>query len=145
MEFSYQSFSNKVYFGENYLPKLPEIVQEIGSKNLFVILRDVPQTKSIVQSLLSVFAESQLTLFYEIVQHVPKTMVEKALKLAEQKQSDLIIAIGGGSAIGLAKGIALETEFPIVAIPTTYAGSEMTNVYGISEGGVKTVGKDIKV
>jgi alcohol dehydrogenase class IV len=145
MEFTYQSFGNKVYFGENYLQKLPEIVQQMGGKNLFVILRNSPQIKSIAQSLLSVYNESQITFFYGIVQHVPKTIVEKSLKVAEQKNCDLIIAIGGGSAIGLAKGMALETGLPILAIPTTYAGSEMTNVYGISTEGVKSVGKDIYV
>lgn len=145
MDFTYQSFSNKVYFGENYLAKLPEIVQEMGGRNLFVILRDTPETKSIVQSLLKVFGETKVTLFYEIIQHVPKTIVDKALQVARAKQSDSIIAIGGGSAIGLAKGMALETGLPILAIPTTYAGSEMTNVYGISAEGVKTVGKDLKV
>jgi len=68
MNFTYQSFSNKVYFGENYLAKLPEIVQEMGGGNLFVILRDTPETKSIVQSLLQVFGETKVTLFYEIIQ-----------------------------------------------------------------------------
>jgi maleylacetate reductase len=145
MEFSYRSFSNVVYFGENFLAKLPEIVQEMGGKKLFVIVRDTPPTKGILQSLSHAFGEMQITLFYEIVQHVPKASVEKALKVLQEKQCDLIVAIGGGSAIGLAKGIALETGLPILAIPTTYAGSEMTNVYGISSGGVKTVGKDIKV
>src|SRR5579862_7362463 len=112
MEFSYQSFSNKVYFGESYLSKLPEILEEMGGKRLFVILRNTPETKAVVQPLLEVLGESQIILFHEIVQHVPKTVIEKALKISGQKQCDLIIAIGGGSAIGLAKAMALETGLP---------------------------------
>ena len=53
--------------------------------------------------------------------------------------------MGGGSAIGLAKAIALDTHLPIVAIPTTYAGSEMTPVYGITENQLKTTGKAAQV
>ncbi len=71
--------------------------------------------------------------------------MDEAIALAKENQSNLIVAIGGGSAIGLAKGMALETLVPILAIPTTYAGSEMTQVYGISSGGVKTVGRDLSV
>jgi maleylacetate reductase len=55
---------------------------------------------------------------------------------------DATVAIGGGSTIGLAKAIALETKLPIVAIPTTYAGSEMTPIYGLTEAGLKRTGRD---
>ena len=58
---------------------------------------------------------------------------------------DCCLALGGGSAIGLAKAIALETHLPIIAIPTTYAGSEMTAVYGITENQLKTTGKAAQV
>jgi alcohol dehydrogenase class IV len=143
MEFSYQSFPNKVYFGEVYLTKLPDIIKEIGGKKLFVIASN--RTKAIVDDIIQSFGNENITVFSEIIQHVPKTMVEKALAAATKNQSDIIIAIGGGSAIGLAKGVALHTDLSILAIPTTYAGSEMTNTYGISSDGVKTVAKDLKV
>ncbi len=52
------------------------------------------------------------------------------------------MAIGGGSTIGLGKAIALEAPVPIIAIPTTYAGSEMTPVYGITANGLKKTGKE---
>ncbi len=58
---------------------------------------------------------------------------------------DLLLSIGGGSATGLAKAIALEYPVPIWAAPTTYSGSEMTNIYGISSSGKKIVGRDEKV
>ena len=54
---------------------------------------------------------------------------------------DYSLALGGGSAIGLAKANALETYLPIIVIPTTYAGSEMTAVNGITENQLKTTGK----
>jgi maleylacetate reductase len=39
----------------------------------------------------------------------------------------------------------MESGLPILAIPTTYAGSEMTPIYGITEGGLKKTGKDARV
>src|SRR3546814_5044560 len=69
--------------------------------------------------------------------HVPALVAEEACKIARTSEANGVIAIGGGSTIGLAKIVALRTELPIVAVPTTYAGSEMTSIFGITEGGVK--------
>ncbi|MGT2493721.1 iron-containing alcohol dehydrogenase [Cupriavidus basilensis] len=55
--------------------------------------------------------------------------------------ADCAVALGGGSTIGLGKAIALESGLPIVAVPTTYSGSEMTLIYGLTEGGIKRTGK----
>ena len=60
-------------------------------------------------------------------------------------RADGLIAVGGGSAIGLAKIIARDTGLPIVALPTTYSGSEATPIWGTSEGERKTTGRDTKV
>lgn len=75
-------------------------------------------------------------------QHVPVEDVELACDAATQAQADLILCVGGGSAIGLGKAVALKTRAPIIAVPTTYAGSEATNVWGVTEAGVKATGVD---
>ena len=59
--------------------------------------------------------------------------------------ADSVVAIGGGSTTGLAKAIALEMSLLVLAIPTTYAGSEMTAIYGLTDGGLKRTGTDVKV
>src|SRR5882672_7366000 len=143
MNFTYQSFPNKIYFGEGQLKKINDIVKSLGGSRLFVICDH--RTKLIVDELKRSFGERNVFHFSKIVQHVPKELVTEAVSLAKEHQSNLIVAIGGGSAIGLAKGMALTNRLPILAIPTTYAGSEMTNVYGISSEGVKTVGRDMVV
>ena len=79
------------------------------------------------------------------VVHVPRAVAEAGLAAAKAARADGLIAAGGGSAIGLAKIIARDTALPIVALPTTYSGSEATPIWGTSEGERKTTGRDIKV
>jgi maleylacetate reductase len=77
---------------------------------------------------------------HEVVMHVPTAVADRARAAAASCQADAILSIGGGSATGLAKAVALTTELPIVAVPTTYAGSEATAVWGLTDGGRKTTG-----
>ncbi|MDR7328395.1 Maleylacetate reductase [Corynebacterium guangdongense] len=79
----------------------------------------------------------------EVVMHVPVEVAERARKAAEGVDS--LISVGGGSTTGLAKAVALTTGLPIVAVPTTYAGSEATAVWGMTENRTKTTGSDGKV
>ncbi|GAA1288278.1 maleylacetate reductase [Planotetraspora silvatica] len=81
----------------------------------------------------------------EIVQHVPVENAERATAVAAAADVDAIVAIGGGSVTGLAKAVALRTGAPIVAIPTTFAGSEATDVWGMTKGQRKTTGVDPRV
>lgn len=81
----------------------------------------------------------------EAVIHVPKAVAEAGLAVARASKADGLVAAGGGSAIGLAKAIARETGLPIIAIPTTYSGSEATTIFGITDGTRKVTGRDAKV
>ena len=83
--------------------------------------------------------------FAEAEMHVPIETAHRARAHAKAVGADCAVAIGGGSTIGLGKAIALESSLPIIAVPTTYAGSEMTPIYGITAGGQKTTGRDLKV
>lgn len=78
----------------------------------------------------------------DAVQHVPREIADAATAAARKAEADGLISIGGGSATGLAKAIALETSLPIIAVPTTYAASEATPVWGITEERTKTTGVD---
>lgn len=79
---------------------------------------------------------------HEVVMHVPIEVAERAREAATANSVDAVISVGGGSTTGLAKAIAMTTGLPIVAVPTTYAGSEATNVWGLTEKARKTTGVD---
>ena len=81
----------------------------------------------------------------EVAMHVPADVAGRARQVAESHRADVLVSIGGGSATGLAKAVALTTGLPIVAVPTTYAGSEATPVWGLTEDGHKRTGTDPRV
>jgi alcohol dehydrogenase class IV len=74
--------------------------------------------------------------------HVPIEVAEAARHAAREYQADCCVAIGGGSTIGLGKAIALTSGMPVLAVPTTYSGSEMTPIQGFTEGGLKRTQRD---
>jgi len=81
----------------------------------------------------------------DVVMHVPVEVAARAREAAARHNVDALVSVGGGSTTGLAKAIALTTGLPVVAVPTTYAGSEATNVWGLTEGNRKTTGTDPRV
>lgn len=83
--------------------------------------------------------------FTEVREHVPVPVAERARALAAEVRADALLAFGGGSAVGTAKAVALTTGLPILCVPTTYAGSEVTPVWGMTEHGRKTTGRDGRV
>jgi maleylacetate reductase len=77
--------------------------------------------------------------------HVPVASARDAGRRAREWEADCLLSIGGGSAVGTAKAVALETGLPIIALPTTYAGSEMTPIHGTTSDGVKRTGRSDRV
>ena len=78
----------------------------------------------------------------DVVQHVPVDVAARAIDAARDAEVGVLVSIGGGSATGLAKAVARDTGLPILAVPTTYAGSEMTPIWGQTDHGEKTTGRD---
>src|SRR4051812_23404751 len=81
----------------------------------------------------------------DVAMHVPWEVAEGGRAVAAEHGADAVVCVGGGSTTGLAKAVALTTGLPIVAVPTTYAGSEATDVWGLTEGDRKTTGVDPRV
>jgi alcohol dehydrogenase class IV len=93
-----------------------------------------------------VTAGIEVARFYDdLAPHVPIDKAEKARAAAREDGADLLVCVGGGSTTGMAKAVALSLGLPVVAVPTTYAGSEATNVWGLTEASKKTTGVDDRV
>ncbi len=83
--------------------------------------------------------------FAQAAMHVPVETARAARDEARRLGADCAVAIGGGSTTGLGKAIALDPGLPVIAVPTTYAGSEMTTMYGLTDAGAKKTGRDPRV
>ncbi|RDJ93450.1 iron-containing alcohol dehydrogenase, partial [Lacticaseibacillus rhamnosus] len=86
---------------------------------------------------------SAITVYDKAAMHTPAPAVRAAVEHATLLDADCLIAIGGGSTIGLAKAIAFGRRLPILAVATTYSGSEVTPIWGYTENGIKHVARDV--
>ena len=140
-KFTYVAMPTRVVFGAGAVAQLGGEVERLGAKR--VLLISTPGRAQMVRSLAGRLQVAGL--FDQAVMHTPIAVVEAARAMAKSVDADCCIVVGGGSTIGFGKAIALTSSLPIVAVPTTYSGSEMTNIWGISEGGAKKTGRDAKV
>jgi maleylacetate reductase len=142
LNFAHETLGQRLLFGSGRATQnVSEEVLRLGSSNIMVIA-----THSAAQSARSVTSGVKVSLTYDdVVQHVPVEKAEHARRVAAENNIDLLICVGGGSAIGLAKAIALTLAIPILAVPTTYSGSEATNMWGLTEASRKTTGVDNRV
>jgi maleylacetate reductase len=132
-----------VVFGSGSLAKLSEEIERLGARRALVLC--TPQQKEQAQDVAARLGTRCAGIFDQAVMHVPIETARAARDEARRLDADCAVAVGGGSTTGLGKAIALESSLPILAIPTTYAGSEMTPIYGITEGGLKKTGRDSRV
>ncbi len=124
------------------LSSLSNILTDLGSKRVLVVTGPSRRGVAEVGEHLSFLP---LRVFDQARRHVPQATVDEALAVLDEHEADTVVSLGGGSTTGLAKALRLQREFHFVAVPTTYAGSEFTNIYGITDGGNKVTGRDDKV
>lgn len=143
LDFTYDQAPARVVFGVGALDRLPEEVHRLGSRRALVL--STPEQKAEAERVAAELGDVSAGVFAEAVMHVPIETARDARTVARSRDADCCVAVGGGSTIGLGKAIALDSGLPIVAVPTTYAGSEMTPIYGLTEGGIKKTGRDVRV
>ncbi|CAG9249045.1 Maleylacetate reductase [Burkholderia cepacia] len=143
MNFIYQARPARVIFGAGSLDHLEREVLELGAQRALVLC--TPEQRDLAQYIVERLGARAAGLYDRATMHVPIEIARDAQAFARSCGADCAIAIGGGSTIGLGKAIALESSLPILAIPTTYAGSEMTPIYGLTEDGIKRTGSDARV
>lgn len=142
-DFTYQALPMRVRFAAGSLSTLPDELTTLGLER--VLLLSTPDQQDTAVKVAEILGDACVGIFAEAQMHVPVETARKAQEKAQSLKADGCVAIGGGSTTGLGKAIALEYGMPVIAVPTTYAGSEMTPVWGMTENGEKTTGRDPKV
>jgi alcohol dehydrogenase class IV len=141
--FVHEALPSRVVFGAGSLQNLPAEIDKLGAARALVLC--TPEQRAIGADIVVMLGTRSAGVFDGAAMHVPAEVAAAARDKAQRLNADCCVAIGGGSTTGLAKAIALTSGLPIVAIPTTYAGSEMTPIWGITEDGVKKTGRDVRV
>jgi len=138
-----QTFSSRVVFGAGSLGHLVREIDTLGVTRALIL--STPEQRVSAERVADLLGARSAGIFAKAVMHVPIETAREARDAARELGADCAVAIGGGSTTGLGKAVALESGLPTVAIPTTYAGSEMTSIYGITEAGFKRAGRDPRV
>ncbi|HDR9800999.1 TPA: maleylacetate reductase [Burkholderia cenocepacia] len=141
--FVYQGTPSRVVFEWGALARLPDELSALGARRALIL--STPEQQPLADRVKDVLGERAAGVCAQAVMHVPVEVARAACETAAELGADCCIAIGGGSTIGLGKAIALQSSLPILAVPTTYAGSEMTPIYGLTEDRLKRTGRDARV
>jgi maleylacetate reductase len=142
-DFVFQAQLPRVVFGAGALQHLPRELHALGATRALVL--STPGQSALAQRAAELLGPQAAGIFAQAAMHVPVEVARAARDEARRLGADCAVAIGGGSTTGLGKAIALESGLPVIAVPTTYAGSEMTTVYGMTEAGAKKTGRDPRV
>jgi maleylacetate reductase len=141
--FVHRAQAARVRFGVGTLDQLAEEVDAVGLTRVLVICG--PTHQELGRRVATLLGDRVVAVLPEARMHVPVAVARRAAESAASVDADGCVAVGGGSAVGLGKALALERGLPVVAVPTTYAGSEMTPVWGLTEAGVKRTGREPRV
>ena len=147
-EFRFTTYAQEIIFGPGSVDRLGEAVERFHWRRLMLCSTGSLSRAGHIVSIEKALGRRLVAIYEHVQPHVPEFQVAEALALASEKEIDAVIGMGGGSPIGMAKAVSLELEekrmgrparaafpteqplVPVVAIPTTYAGSEMTPIYG---------------
>ncbi|WP_071000335.1 maleylacetate reductase [Methylobacterium sp. C1] len=143
LPFDLDLLPSRVLFGPGTLARLPAEIERLGCKRALVLT--TPQQVELGTEAADLIGDSQVGLLSTATMHTPVDVTEEALVVARDRGADCLVAIGGGSTIGLGKALALRTDLPQIAVPTTYAGSEATPILGETREGRKVTQRSSKV
>ena len=148
--FHYTSFAQEVIFGKGSTGQLGEIASRFHAQRMMLCTTASFRARGKLAPIEAMLGERLVATYERVQPHVPERAVAEATAIAAQHSVDAIIGLGGGSAIGMAKAVSIALEeartgrparaafptdqplIPVIAIPTTYAGSEMTSIYGVT-------------
>ena len=148
--FRYTAYAQEITFGAGSLAAIGDAVAGFGWERLVLCASGSGRRAGHVAAVEAALGARVVAVYDRVQPHVPEDQVAAAVALAGEHDCDAVIGLGGGSAIGTAKAVAAALEerrtghparaaaptdqplVPVVAIPTTYAGSEMTPTFGVT-------------
>ncbi len=134
--FTFSGVPTRVLFGSRTIESIGSEVERLDRKRAFVVCSALQQREG--ELLRDLLGESCIDVYSGAVLHTPTSVTKDAMHVMVGAAADCIVSIGGGSAIGVGKALALRAGIPQICVPTTYAGSEMTPILGQTEDGEKT-------
>ncbi len=133
----------RVRFGAGVRHQVPAEIERLGCRRALFL--STPQQAEQIGEMAGAAGDASAGVFTKATMHTPVSVTEEAMGYAQDCGADCLVAMGGGSTTGLGKAIALRTDLPQIVIPTTYAGSEATDILGQTENGIKTTLSDPRV
>lgn len=133
--FVYEAQPARVVFGAGALATLPAELDRLGVQRALVLT--TPQQRAVGERLMTLLGARTAALFDGAAMHTPVSVTGAAQQVLAEHRCDGLVAVGGGSTIGLGKALALRSGLPQIVVPTTYAGSEVTPILGETADGLK--------
>ncbi|MER9345691.1 maleylacetate reductase [Mesorhizobium sp. M0227] len=134
--FTFPGLTTRVVFGAGTIARVEEEVRRLGHDKVMVL--STPHQMGDAERLAVSLGGLAAGIFAGAVMHTPVEVTEKAVGAFRGSGASAVVSLGGGSTTGLGKAIAVRTGADQVVIPTTYAGSEMTDILGETAAGEKT-------
>lgn len=135
MNFTINPMQSRIVFGIDAATQLADEVTSLGRTRAMIVC--TPGAVDRVQPLAESLGDACAGIFTGVQTHVPLAVVEAAVDKFESLDADCVVTFGGGSSVDTGKAIAVQTDTPAIAIPTTYSGAEMTPNYAIVIDGAK--------
>jgi homogentisate 1,2-dioxygenase len=132
----------EVIHARDGLARLAARLGELGARRVLVL---APPSRRHVDRVAAALAAFHVEVFDGARVHVPAEVLERAAAALAASRADTLVSVGGGSTVGLGKALRLAHEVRFAAVPTTYAGSEMTSMYGVTTANDKRTGRDERV
>jgi maleylacetate reductase len=141
--FVYEALSNRVIFGVGRRVEVGAEADRLEATRILLIADAHDEVT--IDEISGALGERCVAVYTDVAQHVPKNLAEKVRALATSSGATATVTLGGGSATGFGKAVSLSHRLPQICIPTTYAGSELTPIWGLSDGEHKETGRDLVV
>ncbi|SDB17745.1 maleylacetate reductase [Bauldia litoralis] len=143
LEFAYQPSPQRIVFGSGKLDQVAAEAERLGITRAMVL--STPGKTSLAEDVAGHLGDRCAAILPTARMHTPVEVTDEAMTTVEAERIDGLVAIGGGSTTGLGKAIAYRTDLPQLVLPTTYSGSELTDILGQTEDGEKTTIRDARV